>query len=170
MSVHVTDPFSNPCLYKPAISFTHVVSMTVEEWNKNQDRIAKLEADCTRWRTTAEETAAKLEDAQRRAQPDFEEAWKAVIASPSLATLWGNKGKARLWLVPSFESPTVPDFRVGPGLRGVLGWPNHNSDMVSNRKNLYSIDRNGNLYRELTALVAAKPPPESTQTPDAANL
>ena len=151
----------NPCFYKPQQTFTAMVTLTVEEWNRIQARNAKLEEEVTRWRTTAEDYAKRINE------DDFEAKWKEVIADPRLAKCWGTKGKAKLWLIPTFDQAHEPSFWVPASLRKVLGWPDHNCDLVTNFKCLYNSDRSSDMYKKFTALVTAKPPPASNQTQDA---
>lgn len=147
----------NPCLYKPQV-FTAVVTLTVEEWNRIQNEMTELRGEIA---TLKAELAKPRETVE-----DFDTVWNEVIRMPNLTKLWRSKGNAHLWFVPAFE-PDVPEFRVKPSLRKVLGWPDHNCDLVTNFKCLYNSDRSSDMYKKFTALVTAKPPPASNQTRDA---
>lgn len=138
------------------INFTAVVTLTVEEWNKIQDRIAKLEADCTRWRTTAEEIAAKLENNR-----DFDNLWDYLLTCSDFASLYKACGDRRIWFVPSYGQTEAPEFRMKPAFRGLVKWPDHGMDMVTNKKALYTQSGPASsLYSKLTALATANSQPK----------
>lgn len=135
------------------VSFTAVVTLTVEEYNRIQGEIERLQK-------LADDRAVQIIDLKAKAAPSFNELWDRILKSPDLAVDFGAQGERSIWFVPAGVRE-VPEFRVKPALRSLLAWPEHHCDMITNLKRAYNQNLPvGHLYSKLTALAAANSQPK----------
>ena len=135
------------------INFTAVVTLTVEEYNRIQGEIERLQK-------VAEERAARIAQLTSNA-PDFDELWERVMKSPGFCSLHASKAYRNLYLIPHSTGDAL-EYCVGPQLRKLIEWPEPQYSMVTNNKNIFTENGAASvLYSKLiTALAAANSQPK----------
>lgn len=105
-------PITEP-IQIPKASFSAVVTLSVEEYNRIQGEIERLQK-------VAEERAARIAELEKK--PDFDELWDRITKSPGLFANYCSKDYRNILLIPSSTGDAI-EYRVGERLRKELGWP-----------------------------------------------
>jgi hypothetical protein len=166
----------------PVMEFTAAVTMRIEEYNRLQEELEDLRATAKRNKKDmeilvqqSEKLCNELAVLKKLPEPDFEELWDSILASPELASLHRKNGHRCIWLVPTSGYPNggTPEYRMTPDMRDKMGWPQYTGGLLTNKQGCYSFDSTASgLYRrfleKFNVPAAAKPQPASAQSPNAA--